>query len=146
MTLIILITLWFTLVASIYLLLSRHALRIVIGLMLFGNAVNFIILLAGRVNSTVPAMIIEGEKTILNATNPLPQALILTAIVIGFALTCFSVVLMVKLIKRLKTDDVNEWREAEPMNDQGYKPVIHNDNPYDHPLYVEKVTPIGDKQ
>ncbi|MGR6981150.1 NADH-quinone oxidoreductase subunit K [Testudinibacter sp. P27/CKL/0425] len=127
MTLIILFTLWITLIAAIYLLLSRHALRIVIGLMLLGNAVNFIILLSGRVYSTVPAVVPEGELLLQNPANPLPQALILTAIVIGFALTCFSVVLMIKLIRRLRTDDVNEWREAEPLND-GNKPTVYNDH------------------
>ena len=128
MTLTILITLWFTLIAAIYLLLSRHALRIVIGLMLLGNAVNFIILLSGRITSTIPAVVPIGEQIIENPANPLPQALILTAIVIGFALTCFSVVLMIKLIKKLGTDDINQWREAEPLNNSGYKPTIYNDN------------------
>ncbi|MGV6989716.1 NADH-quinone oxidoreductase subunit K [Testudinibacter sp. P80/BLE/0925] len=127
MTLVILVTLWITLVAAIYLLLSRHALRIVIGLMLLGNAVNFIILLSGRVSSTVPAVVPPGEQLIANSANPLPQALILTAIVIGFALTCFSVVLMIKLIRRLNTDDVNAWREAEPLNNDAEKPAIYND-------------------
>ncbi|TNH08025.1 NADH-quinone oxidoreductase subunit K [Testudinibacter sp. TR-2022] len=128
MTLVILITLWITLIAAIYLLLSRHALRIVIGLMLLGNAVNFIILLSGRVYSTVPAVVPLGQDIIENPANPLPQALILTAIVIGFALTCFSVVLMIKLIKKLGTDDINEWREAEPLNNSGHKPAIHPDH------------------
>ncbi|SMB82086.1 multicomponent Na+:H+ antiporter subunit C [Pasteurella testudinis DSM 23072] len=131
MTLVILITLWITLIAAIYLLLSRHALRIVIGLMLLGNAVNFIILLSGRVYSTVPAVVPYGKEIISNPANPLPQALILTAIVISFALTCFSVVLMIKLIKRLGTDDINHWREAEPLNNSGYKPSIYNDGDHD---------------
>lgn len=127
MTLVILITLWITLIAAIYLLLSRHALRIVIGLMLLGNAVNFIILLSGRISSNVPAVVPVGETLLENPANPLPQALILTAIVIGFALTCFSVVLMIKLIRRLGTDDVNAWREAEPTNKRNDKPAIYND-------------------
>ncbi|WP_084589868.1 sodium:proton antiporter [Chelonobacter oris] len=128
MTLIILLTLWITLIAAVYLLLSRHALRIVIGLMLLGNAVNFIILLSGRISSNVPAVVPQGKLLLENPVNPLPQALILTAIVIGFALTCFSVVLMIKLIRRLGSDDVNQWREAEPQNNGGYKPAVYNDH------------------
>ena len=35
---------------------------------------------------------------------------------------------MIKLIKKLGTDDINQWREAEPLNNSGYKPTIYNDN------------------
>ncbi|UJF24026.1 NADH-quinone oxidoreductase subunit K [Suttonella sp. R2A3] len=111
----ILLAFWAVMAASVYLLLSREALRVVVGLMLAGNAVNLAILLAGRVTSQEPVIITEGTTQLSeSAANALPQALILTAIVIGFALTYFAVVLMIELIRRLGSDDIDSWRSAEP--------------------------------
>lgn len=111
----ILFAFWAVMAAAIYLLLSREAMRVVVGLMLAGNAVNLAILLAGRVYTQEPAIIAAGANQLADsAANSLPQALILTAIVIGFALTCFAVVLMIELIKRLGSDDIDSWRQAEP--------------------------------
>ncbi|SUO94507.1 NADH-quinone oxidoreductase subunit K [Suttonella ornithocola] len=124
MTILLLFAFWIIMVASVYLLLSREALRMVVGLMLAGNAINLAIILSGRVGSDIPAIIAQGEMVLSeNAANSLPQALVLTAIVIGFALMCFAIVLMIELIKRLGSDDIDSWRKAEPQPPkQGFKP------------------------
>ena len=68
---------------GIYLLLEPSMLRRVFGLVVLGSAINMIILVCGRLHSTHPVFI-DGH--IHSFANPLPQALILTAIVIGFGL------------------------------------------------------------
>ena len=99
---------------STYLLLSRNVLRMVLGLLLLGNGVNLSIFIAGRIGSVVPPIIPEGQTELAAMANPLPQALILTAIVISFALTAFAVVLFERAYRSLGTLDTDAMREVEP--------------------------------
>ena len=98
-----------------YLLMSRNVLRMVLGLLLFGNAANLTIFVAGRMGSSLPPIIPEGQATVAVSANPLPQALILTAIVISFSLIAFTVVLLHKTYQALHTIDTEAMREAEPI-------------------------------
>ena len=59
----------------------------------------------------------EGQFTQTTRTNPLPQALILTAIVISFSFFCFLLVLTYRAYQDLGTDDTGEMRVAEPLDD-----------------------------
>jgi multicomponent Na+:H+ antiporter subunit C len=101
--------------AGVYLTLARDLLRCVIGVSLIGSAANLLMLAAGRVGSLVPPVVPAGE-TVLAATaaNPLPQALVLTAIVISFALTCFSLVLVLALKQTTGIADSEMLRLSEP--------------------------------
>jgi multicomponent Na+:H+ antiporter subunit C len=100
---------------SIYLILSKHLVRILIGVVILGNAVNLLIFTAGRLTAANPP-IIRSTETVLarEAANPLPQALILTAIVISFSIFAFLLVLAFRTYQDLATDDVDEMRVAEP--------------------------------
>ena len=81
--LILLVTAFFA--VSIYLLLSRHVIRMLLGVAMLGNGVNLLIFTAGRLTREVPPIIGIDDMVPQTATaNPLPQALILTAIVITF--------------------------------------------------------------
>ena len=88
---------WFTLFAGIYLLLSRNLLRSLIGLLMLSGAINLVLFASGRVGSILPPVIGAGQ-TALSAqdANPLPQALVLTAIVIAFAMTAVSIVIAIR--------------------------------------------------
>ncbi len=77
---------------------------------------------SGRLGSVQPAVIPLGETVLLDAANSLPQALALTAIVIGFALICFSLVLALRLIQRADTDDTQALRMSEPLPTDPVKP------------------------
>lgn len=100
--------------AGIYMLLSRALIRMLLGLTLLGNGVNLVILVAGRLGRIVPP-IAEGMGTpLVDAANPLPQALILTAIVIGFAMFAFLLVLAYRAYQSLEADDTDRMRVAEP--------------------------------
>lgn len=101
--------------AAAYLLMSRNVLRMVLGLLLLGNVANLTIFITGRLKSNLPPLVPEGQSTIAISANPLPQALILTAIVISFALVAFAVVLLQRAYKRLQVTDTEKMRVAEPL-------------------------------
>lgn len=78
-----------------YLLLRPNLLRLIIGLMLLGNGVNLLIFTAGRLTPGLPPIVPRGADAPLHAVaNPLPQALILTAIVISLGLVAFALALL----------------------------------------------------
>lgn len=104
--------------AAIYLMLSRHIIRVLLGVALFGNAVNVLIFTAGWVSSETPPIIPEGVDFLPGPTaNPLPQALILTAIVISFSFFAFLLVLAYRAYQDLGTDDTDGMRIAEPKSE-----------------------------
>lgn len=110
----ILVGLYFA--GSVYLLLSQSLVRILIGIALLGNGVNLLIFTAGRITRGVPPIIAEGAKVAdASIANPLPQALILTAIVISFALFAFVLVLSYRAYEATGTDDTSKMRIAEPV-------------------------------
>ena len=100
---------------SIYLMLSRNVLRFIFGLVLLSNAANLTIFTAGRLTRAEPPLVPSGLPfpTELVA-NALPQALILTAIVIGFGLFAFSLSLVFRTYRELGTLDSDAMRLAEP--------------------------------
>lgn len=101
--------------ASTYMMLSRSVIRLVLGVALLGNAVNLLIFTVGRVTREIPPIIPADQHGLLTGiANPLPQALILTAIVIGFALFSFVLVLTYRAYESLGTDNSEEMRIAEP--------------------------------
>lgn len=103
--------------AAIYLMLSRHVIRLLIGLVLFGNAVNLTLFTAGRITRETPPLIAIGTTTgEAGMANPLPQALILTAIVISFAFFVLLLVLAFRAYQDLGSDDTDEMRIAEPAS------------------------------
>lgn len=104
---------------GIYLILSRHVIRIVLGIALFGNAVNLLIFTSGRITrEAVP--IIPAHLDLLpgTASNPLPQALILTAIVISFSFFAFVLVLAYRAYQEIGVDDTVGMRISEPINER----------------------------
>ena len=116
-----------TVTAGVYLALSRDLLRCVIGVSLIGAAANLVLFGAGRIGTMLPPVIPEGATVLSAAVNPLPQALVLTAIVIGFALTCFSLVLVLALKSRTGIADSEVLRVAEPPPGADGKPALEDD-------------------
>ncbi|MEM8856010.1 MAG: Na+/H+ antiporter subunit C [Pseudomonadota bacterium] len=103
--------------ASIYMMLSARLVRIMLGIAIFGNAVNLFIFTAGRLTTASPPVIDSAENVAEIAANPLPQALILTAIVISFSIFAFLLVLTFRAYQALDTDDVGDMRVAEPVGE-----------------------------
>ena len=114
------ITIGVLVAASVYLMLSRHVLRFIFGLVLISNAANMTIFTAGRLTEGSPPLIPLGaDAAVAGAANALPQALVLTAIVIGFGLFAFALILMFRAYTTLGTLDSDEMRVAEPREDTG---------------------------
>ena len=119
--------LWTSLAAGFYLALSRDLLRCILGLALLGNAINLLLLASGRLGSAQPAVIAAGETLLRDAANPLPQALVLTAIVIGLALICFALVLAMRLLESQGHADIADLRIVEPPPSDPLKPPLDED-------------------
>jgi multicomponent Na+:H+ antiporter subunit C len=115
--------------AGVYLALSRGLFRCVVGISLVGIAANLAMFLAARPAAPVPPIVPPGETVLAaSATDPLPQALVLTAIVIGFALTCFSLVLVLAIRERSGHTDSGALRMAEPAAGADGKPAPMSDS------------------
>ena len=95
----------FLFMAAIYLILSRSLLRIIIGTGLLSHGAHLLILTMGGLGGEAPPVLADDVK---NFADPLPQALILTAIVISFGVTAFILVLAYRTYQDLKTDDMTE--------------------------------------
>lgn len=109
----VLVGVFFT--VAIYLILSKSVIRMLLGVAILGNATNLLIFTAGRLTREVPPIVIDGEAQLIAPyANPLPQALILTAIVIGFALFTFLLVLGYRAYQELDADNTDTMRLAEP--------------------------------
>lgn len=109
-----------TLVASgIWLLFRPRTFQVIIGLSLLSYAVNLFILATGRMKTDAPPIVPQGEAVnpALYA-DPLPQALVLTAIVISFATT--ALLLVVLLVSRgLTGTDHVDGEEDGDQSDNG---------------------------
>ena len=103
--------------ASVYLILDRNLIRFIFGLILAGNAINLLIFAVGRLDSQRPPLIPDPMSVPGPFANALPQALILTAIVIGFALLSFIFVLFYRVYQELGTVDTERMRVAEANPD-----------------------------
>lgn len=102
---------------AIYMILSRNIVRLLLGLSLLATAVNLMLFLAGHVRSVQPPLIPEGADTLRDSADPVPQALILTAIVIGFALTVVLSALALRAYRRHGTLRSDEIQSAERLGD-----------------------------
>jgi len=104
---------------SIYLMLSQSLFRLLIGIAILGNAVNLLIFTAGRFADSGPPIVPPGLNTASEViVNPLPQALILTAIVISFSLFAFALVAVVRAYETFNSLDPQTYGAAEPQEDR----------------------------
>ena len=95
--------------AGIYLMLRRRLAQLIIGLGLLSNGTNLLIFTAGGLTRARPPVIAAGLVVLEPPyADPVPQALVLTAIVIGFGLTAFSLVLAHRVHATAGTDDVDD--------------------------------------
>jgi multicomponent Na+:H+ antiporter subunit C len=98
---------------GIYLLLSRNMIRVVLGSALIGHGTNLMLLTAGRLKRGISPFIPADGGAGLAYTDPIPQALILTAIVISFAVSAFLVAMVYRSYQELGSVDLSELRGVE---------------------------------
>lgn len=100
--------------AGLYMMLRRSIVKLIIGLALLGQAANLLIFTVGRLTRGQPAIVAAGTtQPTPPFADPLPQALILTAIVIGFGVQAFAVVLIRRAHQTLGTDDMDGMRSTD---------------------------------
>jgi len=99
---------------AIFLILRRSILKLVLGLVLLTSAANLLIFTAANLKRGNPPIIPAGQlQPLPGYADPLPQALILTAIVIGFGTLAFTLVLTYRAYKTLGTDDLDELKSTD---------------------------------
>ena len=96
--------------AAVYLILSKSLLRIIIGTGLLSHGAHLLILTMGGLGGTAPPVLSDG---VTDFADPIPQALILTAIVISFGVTAFFLVLAYRAYHELQTDDISAMKGSE---------------------------------
>jgi multicomponent Na+:H+ antiporter subunit C len=98
---------------GIYMMLRRSLVKLIIGLGLLSNGANLLIFTVGRLTRE-PPLVLEGATTpVAPFADPLPQALILTAIVISFGVLAFSVVLFHRAYQTVGTDDLDQMKATD---------------------------------
>ena len=107
MELIMAIVIGILFMAAVYLILSRSLLKIILGTGLLSHGAHLLILTMGGLGGPAPPVLADG---VTEYADPLPQALILTAIVISFGVTAFILVLAYRTYAVHKTDNLNLMR------------------------------------
>lgn len=99
---------------GIYSLLRRSIVKLVIGIILIGQAANLLVFTSGGLLAGRPA-IVPADGTVPPSPygDPLPQAMVLTAIVIGFGLATFALALVHRAHEAVGTDDINAFNKTD---------------------------------
>ena len=109
MELVYAVTVGIMVTCSVFLMLRGHTFAIVMGLTLMSYAVNLFLFASGGLALNRPAILADGAQY----ADPLPQALVLTAIVIGFAMTAFALILAIRARADLGNDQVDGRSESD---------------------------------
>jgi len=100
---------------GLYLMMRQSFVKVIIGLILLGHAANLLIFLVGRITRGKPAFVNADGLITEPFADPLPQALILTAIVIGFGVQAFAIVLFKRAYQTSDTDDLDKMKTTDEM-------------------------------
>ena len=114
MEVVLAIVVGFLFAAGVYLIMRRSIVKLIIGLALLGHGANLLIFTMGRLIRGHPDLILDGEEVLsLPYADPLPQALVLTAIVIGFGVQAFALVLVKRAYDTIGSDDVDYMKTTD---------------------------------
>lgn len=99
---------------AVYLMLRRSIAKLIIGLALLSHAANLLIFASSGMQRAQAPLIPEGALApVGNIADPLPQALILTAIVIAFGVLAFALVLVQRTYQKVQTEDLDDMRSTD---------------------------------
>ena len=100
--------------AGLYMMLRRSLVKLIIGLILLSHAANLLLFTTGGLTRARPPLIpADAVQPVAPYADPLPQALILTAIVISFGVLAFAVVLMHRTHQVAGTEDLDDLRTTD---------------------------------
>jgi multicomponent Na+:H+ antiporter subunit C len=100
--------------AGAHMILRRNVVKLIIGLALLGHGSNLLILTAGGLSRGRSPILEESAATLADTADPLPQALILTAIVISFGVLAFTIVLVHRASEMADVSDTDHPDLREP--------------------------------
>lgn len=98
---------------GVYFLLRRSIVKLILGIIFLSNATNLLLFLAGGLTLKKPSFLKEAGTT--EVADPLPQALVLTAIVIGFGVIAFTLVLKYKFHQSTGTVDIDDAKTEKDV-------------------------------
>jgi multicomponent Na+:H+ antiporter subunit C len=100
----------------LFLLLRRSLAKVILGLAILTNATNLLIFtVAGLVRARPPIVAPDAEQLTPPFADPVPQAFILTAIVIGFGVLAFALVLAYRAFQVVGSDDLDDMRSTDTL-------------------------------
>lgn len=103
--------------SGIYLIFHRSFVKLIMGIVLLGYASNLFLFTISRLTRGAPPLIPnDADQLTESFADPLPQALILTAIVIGFGLQAFAIVLIKVGYKKLGTSDLKDINTTDRLD------------------------------
>ena len=99
--------------SGVYMLMRRSIVKLIIGLALLAHGASLLVFTAAGLTRAVPPVIPYGEKAVTGVADPLPQALILTVIVISFGVQAFAMVLAYRAYQTVGTDDLDDMKATD---------------------------------
>lgn len=100
--------------AAIYMLLRRSLVKVLIGLSLLTHGANLLIFMARDLTRARPPVVPVGAAELAAPyADPVPQALILTSIVISFGVTAFALALAYRTYQAVGTDDLDQLQSTD---------------------------------
>jgi multicomponent Na+:H+ antiporter subunit C len=99
--------------AGLFMMLRPSAVRLIIGISLLGHAANLLIFTIAGLTRARPPLVSGGFTSAAAVADPLPQALILTAIVINFAVQAFALVLIRRVVETVGSDDLDRMKATD---------------------------------
>ena len=101
--------------ASLFLMFQKSLFKLIIGVILFGYATVFFLFTVGGVTKNAPPLLSETGASTEQLADPLPQALTLTAIVIGIGVQLFVIVLLKKVYEEVGTEDLDDLNTTDKI-------------------------------
>ena len=99
--------------AGLFMMLRRSIVKLIIGIGLLGHAANLLIFTIAGLTRAHPPLLSDAPNPSARFADPLPQALILTAIVIGFAVQAFALALIHRVVQTVGTDDLDNMKATD---------------------------------
>jgi len=99
--------------AGVYMLLRRSILKFIIGIIFMSNATNLLVFISAGLVAGKPAFVNGATTNVSQLADPMPQALVLTAIVIGLGMAVFILALKYKYFEVTGTDDLDQLKQTD---------------------------------
>ena len=98
--------------AGVYMILRRSIVKFILGLVFLSNATNLLVFISAGIVPGSPVFL-HNDQQHEQFSDPLPQALVLTAIVIGFGILAFTLALKYKFFATTGTDDLDQLQKTD---------------------------------